>query len=89
MSGPKEQQGERLRAVALSQMQDAQQEPAARPRLTLRPGDKLSVRIVSALLRCTSCKAEWHGNLNQFGAVVGESARCPKCSKHSPPPAAA
>ena len=83
MSGPKDQHGDRLRS-AVAYMQNSQQEPAAQPRLRLYPGGKTSVRIVSALLRCTSCKAEWHGNVNQFGAVIADSARCPKCSKHTP-----
>jgi hypothetical protein len=47
------------------------------------------VRIVAALLRCTSCKHEWHGNLDPFGEVLPESARCPRCEANRTPPEAA
>lgn len=86
MSSPYDESNARLRSVMLRTAQEKKQEPAVQPRLRLYPGGKTNVRIVSALLRCTSCKAEWHGNVNQFGAVIAESARCPRCTQ--PPPQA-
>ena len=87
MSGPHDESNARLRSAMLMAAEDKKHEPAAQPRLRLLPGSKTNVRIVSALLRCMSCKAEWHGNVNQFGAVIADSARCPRCTQ--PPPQAA
>lgn len=48
------------------------------------------IRVVAALLRCTACKHEWHGQLDPFGEVLPETARCPRCTQNTPePPAAA
>ena len=87
MSDPSNQHGDRLRAAALAAMRDQSQEPAVQPRLRLYPGGKTNVRIVSALLRCTSCKAEWHANINNAGAVLAHSAKCPRCAENTPPAA--
>jgi hypothetical protein len=83
MSGQHDESNARLLSAVLAAQADKKHEPAAQPQLRLLSGRKLNVRIVSALLRCTSCKAEWHGNVNQSGAVTADSARCPKCSTHS------
>jgi hypothetical protein len=47
------------------------------------------VVVVAALLRCSACKTEWKGELDPFGAVVRDTARCPKCSPHQGPKTAA
>lgn len=59
----------------------------------IRPGVDLrcpvpSVVLVAALLRCVSCKHEWHGDIDPFGAVPKEAARCPRCLRHWGPNAA-
>ena len=43
------------------------------------------VVVVAALLRCSACKTEWKGQLDPFGAVLRETARCPKCIHHQGP----
>lgn len=56
----------------------------------IKPSPVRGVRVVAALLRCTSCKHEWHGELDAFGSVLADTARCPRCAQHSPePPTAA
>ena len=46
----------------------------------LKPIGLEGVRILGVALRCLHCKFEWRADLDPFGEVVTETARCPRCA---------
>jgi hypothetical protein len=58
-----------------------------RPRVELKPIGIEGVRILGVALRCLHCKFEWRADLDPFGEVITETARCPRCADRTPPAA--
>ena len=54
--------------------------------IEVKPSPIRGARVVAALLRCTGCQHEWHGELDAFGEVLIETARCPRCAANQPEP---
>lgn len=54
----------------------------------IRTGLLQGVRILGVSLRCMGCRFEWRADLAPSGAIVPETARCPRCTEKTPPHAA-